>query len=56
MKIVTFTLRVAPCEEISVRGLPVALEMMVLGYLYYLQNDKIFVPIIAHGFGDFFGG
>jgi CAAX amino terminal protease family. len=37
------------------RILPIALEAMVLGYLYYKTDHNIFAPIIVHGFGDFFG-
>jgi membrane protease YdiL (CAAX protease family) len=36
------------------RILPIALETMLLGYLYYKSDHNIFAPIIAHGFGDFF--
>ena len=37
------------------RILPIALETMVIGYLYYRADHNILAPIIAHGFGDFFG-
>jgi membrane protease YdiL (CAAX protease family) len=36
------------------RILPITLETMLLGYLYYKSDHNIFAPIIAHGFGNFF--
>lgn len=37
------------------RVLPIAVETMLLGYIYYKTDHNILAPMIAHGFGDFFG-
>lgn len=37
------------------RILPITLETMAIGYLYYRTDHNILAPKIAHGFGNFFG-